>query len=490
VRWRRPVCFGEAPMNEPEGNTIVAIATPLGAGGVAIVRVSGPEAQAVAGAVFRPHGGGTELVSHHARLGVVVWPAGAARARTERRTGEPLDEALLLPLLGRRSYTGEDTVEFQCHGGRLPAQRVLEACVAAGARPAEAGEFTRRAFANGRLSLDQAEAVADLIHAEDELAASAALAQLRGGLRREIEELEAPLLALLAELEASMEFADEEAAPAGVEQRAAAAGVVREAVGRSERLLALAPAARQVREGVRVVLTGPPNVGKSSLFNALLGEERALVDADPGTTRDIVTGTVRLGGFLFVLHDTAGLRGGAGRLEELGMARARATAAGADIVLRLRDLSSPSPSEPLEATGQAGESPGRQGAIVLDVGTKADLAARDDGGGGRRPDLATSTVTNEGMEAVSEALIAAADTARMNEVAALGLFMNERHRARLMDANEGLKDILALMAVPAWPEEVVATALAGILVNMGEISGRVFSEKLLGEIFSRFCVGK
>jgi tRNA modification GTPase len=450
---------------EPRHDTIVAIATPEGAGGLAVVRVSGAAAVAIAGALFRPARPGAALASHRARVGLIVSVA-----------GEALDEALVLPLLAPRSYTGEDTVEFHCHGGRMPALRVLNACVAAGARPAGPGEFTRRAFMNGRLSLDQAEAVADLIHAEDELTAAAALAQLRGGLRQEVAAIEGPLRDLLADLEGGVEFGEAGLARGVGRERIAAD--LRAACGGLDHLLALAPAARQLRDGVRVVLAGPPNSGKSSLFNALVGRERALVDAEPGTTRDVVSASVQYGGLTFVLHDTAGLREGGGRVEGRGMDLARAAVAEADIVLWLHDLTVPAAPDPDETVEGAG-------ARLLRVGTKSDLADGPAGG-----DVVTSARTGAGIGALREALLTAADDAGMREVARSGLLLNVRHQYRLMDARGSLAELLAAAEAGEVGEEIVAGLLGAVLARLGEISGRVFTEQVLADIFARFCVGK
>ncbi|MHB8078818.1 MAG: tRNA uridine-5-carboxymethylaminomethyl(34) synthesis GTPase MnmE [Candidatus Krumholzibacteriia bacterium] len=453
----------------PHHDTIVAIATPEGEGGLAVVRVSGAGARAIAMALFRPSRPGVPLASHRARHGLLVSAA-----------GEALDEALVLPLLAPRSYTGEDTVEFHCHGGRLPARRVLDACVAAGARPAGPGEFTRRAFLNGRLSLDQAEAVADLIHAEDELTAGAALAQLRGGLRREVAAIEAPLRDLLADLEGSVEFGEAGLAQGVARERIA--GDLRDACLAIDHLLALAPAARRLRDGVSVVLAGPPNSGKSSLFNALAGRERALVDAEPGTTRDVVSTRVRHGGLTFVLHDTAGLRPGGGRVESRGMALAREAIARADIVLWLRDLTAADPP------GEGGEPAAGGGARLLRIGTKADLGDRT--GALPADTLVTSARTGAGLEALKEALLGAADAAGVREVARAGLLLNARHQHRLMEAREPLGDLLAGAEAGEVGEEIVAGLLGAVLARLGEISGRVFTEQVLGDIFARFCAGK
>lgn len=497
------------------GDTIVALATPEGEGGLAVVRLSGPGAVAVVRALLTAGSAAREIVSHRAWRAVLRWPGEAGTRMAggraapcaeaaggppggEPRPGEPLDEAIVLPLLGPHSYTGEDTVELQCHGGRLTARRLVGACVAAGARPAAPGEFTRRAFLNGRLSLDQAEAVADLIHAEDELTARAALRQLRGGLRDELASLEASLRALLAELEGRLEFSADD--PSGCEPVAAEPHLAA-AAARLDALLAAAPAARRLREGVQVVLVGPPNVGKSSLFNALLGQERAIVDPEPGTTRDVVEAVLSHAGCRFVLHDTAGLRAGAGRVESLGQGRARAAMARADIVLCLRAAGSERGPEP------AWQPELPPGAVALSVVTKGDLASAGESGAGesdaaplggvapaaaahaRDGALITSARTGFGVVALRHALAAAADQAKLREVAAQGWLLNERHRHALLSARRELEEVRDACRADAG-EEIVATLLAGALARLGEVSGRVFTERLLDEVFGRFCVGK
>jgi len=452
-------------------DTIVAVATPPGEGGVAIVRLSGPDALAVArrlaGERALPAG---DVRSHLARAATLRAPA----------DGEELDRGLVLPMLAPRSYTGEDVVELHCHGGSLCVRRVVRACLDAGARPAGPGEFTRRAFLNGRLSLDQAEAVADLIHAEDELAGRAALRRLGGGLRHEVESIERPLRELLAHLEGGLEFAGEDAAAAAV-PRDRLLAVLDAALAALAALLADADAARRVREGVHVVLLGAPNAGKSSLFNALLAQPRALVDAEPGTTRDVVAARLRLGGAVFVLHDTAGLRPDGGRVEALGMARAREAAATADVVLLLSDLAAP----------QERDAPVAAGVTVLRVATKADLAdAARRAAACEAGFVVTSARDGTGLDDLRAALLAAVDGERLREVADLGRVFNERHRRRLASAQLELAALREEVALRDAPAEVAAGLLAGILAELGEVTGRVFSEHLLGEVFARFCVGK
>lgn len=451
-----------------DGRTIVALATPEGRGGLAVVRVSGPEAVAVARRLVPAGILADPVTSHVARLATLRRP-GTADARW---AADVLDQALVLPMLAPASYTGEDTVEFFCHGGVMPARMVIDACLVAGARAASAGEFTRRAFLNGRLSLTAAEAVADLIAAEHACGARAALSQLRGGLGRRLRQVEDPLRGLLAELEGSLEFGDGD----GVEpDLAAARSMLQVARSAVHDLLDLAPAGRRLRDGVQVVLVGAPNVGKSSLFNALLDSDRAIVDATPGTTRDVVSAELDLGDLRFVLHDTAGLREQAEAIEAKGMARTRALAGQADIVLMLRSATE-ARQTPVSVEGLPPE------VAVLDVVTKADLALGTVAG-----TVMTSSVTGAGLDDLRQALLASAHDGGLDEAAAAGIMLNQRHQSRLLAALQGLGDCLEACDGGA---EVLAGMLSAVLQDLGAVSGRVFTEQMLGDVFSRFCVGK
>lgn len=472
-------------------DTVVARATPEGEGGLAVVRLSGPEAMVIAARVFRGpgFGGGSGAVPAARRAVYGIFHEPVPEQVDENQRLEVIDEILALPLPGPHSYTGEDTVEFFCHGGRQVAALVVRACQAAGAVAAPPGEFTRRAFLNGRLTLDQAEAVADLIQAGSEQAARAAIAQLRGGLDAELGAIEWPLMDLLVRLEGSLEFSDDDdtaAVPTAVVRQ-----TLEEARDGIEALLALAPAGRLLREGVHVVLAGAPNAGKSSLFNRLVGSDRALVDAEPGTTRDIVTAAVRHGGRLYVLHDTAGLREEAGRVETMGIARARTTAAQADLVLLLAEAEAggaPRPWPELAANESASAPP-----PVLRVLTKVDVPA-----GGVAPAqvddstaaIATSSLTGTGVAELWAAIEQQVAVWRLDEAISLGVVLNERHRQRLLECRDELTHLLALYEGAAPGDEVAGTLLASLLARLGEISGRVFTEQMLDGVFRRFCVGK
>jgi tRNA modification GTPase len=461
-------------MRDLEKDTIVALATPEGEGGLAVVRVSGPGAVDVARRVFKSRKFGSNPVSHVAVYGILGFPNDYITD-----SYEPIDQVLALPLLAPASYTGEDTVEFFCHGGRAVARQAVAACRAAGARPATPGEFTRRAFLNGRMSLDQAEAVADLIHAESRQAARAAMRQLLGGLNQQLTAIEGPLLDLLSQLEGSLEFLEEEEVGVSAEL---IVQILKQSITHIDDLLVLAPAGRLLRDGVQVVLTGPANVGKSSLFNALVQEDRAIVDEEAGTTRDVVTAAVEKGGTRFVFHDTAGLRDEAGRVEKMGIDRTLKAAGEADIVLELFEASA----------GRTMSRVVNEAVAVIPVMTKVDVISEPD----PDPDVVqTSSVDGRGLPQLWSLLQEVVAGFGLNDAVAMGVVINERHHHRLEECRSNLAVLLAEFTEASGGtvgpgDEVVGSMLSSILSDLGEISGRVFSEQLLESIFSRFCVGK
>lgn len=458
------------------GSTIVAVATPPGVGGLAAVRLSGPQALSVADRVFRPADPDAKWRSHAAVYGILTHP-GSIQDESDEQVID-IDQGIALPLLAPRSYTGEDTVEFFCHGGTVVAGLVVEACLAAGAVPAPAGEFTRRAFLNGKLSLDQAEAVADLIHAESRLAARAAVRQVLGGLDRQLDRIEGPLLKLLAELEGSLEFAEEEAVGAGPGDVAARLDEAAEAI---DSLLRIGRAGRLLRDGIQVALVGEPNVGKSSLLNTLTGQDRAIVDEEPGTTRDVVTARLVRDGRVFVFHDTAGLREHAGRIEQKGIERTARTIEEADLVLHLVEaprLGDGFPALRIDAAAPP---------VSIEVATKTDLAGAWSRPGGV---VGISNVDGAGLDELWSRIDAAVAEFQLQEAAELGVLLNRRHVTKLTECREEVVRLLEMIRDEEPGDEVIATLLASITAQLGEVSGRVFSEQVLGEVFSRFCVGK
>jgi len=462
-------------------DTIAALATAPGPAGLAVLRVSGGEALAVSDRVFRGHTPLARAAGHTLHHG---WAVDAAKHNGDD-TEHRLDEVVAAVFRGPRSFTGEDTVEWSCHGGALPARRVLDALLAAGARLAGPGEFSLRAFLHGRIDLAQAEAIADLVHAETESAGDLALAQLSGTLSRRLAALEERLLGCAAEVEARVDFADD---VGGVEipthVRDAIAGVLDEL----EALLASAPWGRAVREGVPIPIVGRPNAGKSSLFNALLGEERAIVASEPGTTRDRVSERIEIAGVPVTLSDTAGVRDARDPVEAMGVERSLATLEGAAIVLWVVDG-----SQPFEPAGDPlpAQLAGRRVMVAM---TKADLGrVADPMALSRAMNAAESSathvsvVTGEGLVELRAAL--AAELGAGTPGGLTSAIANPRHTDALTRARAALARA-GDAADAGAPGEIVALELRDALAAIGEVSGRNASEEVLERIFARFCIGK
>ena len=425
--------------------TIFAPASGAGAAAIAVLRLSGAKTGAVLRAVA-----GRQPPPRHASL-----------RRLRNAAGETLDHALVLWLPGPASYTGEDSAELHLHGGRAVVAAVADALAAAGARPAEPGEFTRRAFLNGKLDLVAAEAVADLVAAETEAQRRQALRQLEGALGDLYRSWSARLLALMAGEEALIDFPDEDLPPAlaaaAAAERAALAADIAAHLADSHR-------GERLREGLVFAVTGPPNVGKSSLVNALAGRDVAIVSALPGTTRDALETRLILGGVPVTLVDTAGLRETADPIEAEGVRRARAHAAAADLVLALSEAGSPAPAR------EHGSVP------VLAIATKTDL------GGAVPPGaLGVSAATGAGLAALRARLATAAE--RLTQAAGPAPLTRTRHRAALTDA------LAALERVAPLPE-LRAEDLRQAVRALGRITGAVAVEDVLDRIFSAFCIGK
>jgi tRNA modification GTPase len=447
---------------ESGDDTIVALSSAGGTAAVSLIRLSGPAAEAIADAVTA----GAASKSAERR---------ATRAKVMDGAGRILDDVLITVFRGNRSFTGEPVVEFACHGGRLITRRVLERLAEAGARHAGPGEFTQRAFFHGKLDLTQAEAVMDLISAQSDLALRAAHEQLEGRIGRETERLREDLIGTVAHLEAWIDFPEEDIDPdtgAGFRVRLAE---LRTGIAR---LLATAEQGRILREGVRTVLCGLPNAGKSSLLNLLLGAERAIVSEEAGTTRDTIEETILLEGVPLRLIDTAGLRGEAGGIEKEGMRRTLLEAERADLLLVVVDATlSPQHAEPvLPATN----------ARRVTILNKADLGGHPAWQG--HPGVRLSCTTGEGMVDLRGAIRSALDFGEA-DWGEHSVAINGRHRDCLRRADEALVRGDALMAMSAAPE-LAALELREALEALGEIAGKVDAEEVLGAIFSRFCIGK
>ncbi len=451
---------GQGAALTPGGETIAAVATPAGRGGIGVVRVSGPLAGTIAREV----------------AGAVPEPRHATRARFRDADGATLDDGLAIFFPAPHSYTGEDVLELQGHGGPVVMQQLLRRCVALGARVAEPGEFTRRAFLNDRLDLAQAESVADLIDASSDEAARSAARSLAGEFSGRIHALVDALVELRMHVEACIDFPEEEIDAADRALQDARLEELRAA------LASLLESARQgsvLREGIVVVLVGRPNVGKSSLLNQLAGDEVAIVTPLPGTTRDYVRATVAIEGVPVHLIDTAGLREATDEVERIGIERTWRAIAGAGAVLFLGDATATAPGE--DATLHA-RLP--TGVPVARVTNKIDLAGiapgRSDDTAG--VNLRISARTGAGMDALRAWLLEVAGWRPHGE----GVFMaRERHLVALRQAQDALGRASGQQAFELKAEELRLAQDA-----LGRITGEVSADELLGAIFSRFCIGK
>ena len=450
-----------SPAN-PLTTTIAALATPPGVGAVSLLRLSGPAALAVAD--LATGGRAARMpprVSHHCRI------LDAA--------GEVLDDGLMVVFRAPNSFTGEDCVEFSGHGGMLVTREVLARLLACGALPAGPGEFTQRAFLNGKLDLTQAEGVMDLISAQTRLALRAARSQLEGALGRRTTAARDEVLATLAHLEAWIDFPDEDIQP---HTGASLRGGVRSVVTTLDALLATADQGRVLRDGARTVIFGPPNVGKSSLLNQLLGFERAIVSELPGTTRDTIEERISLHGIPLRLVDTAGVRQAGDRVEAAGIQRTERQIEAADLLLEVADASLPRPpAMAMPATA----------ATRLLLLNKSDLGEHPSWHAVAAVRLSCAAAT--GFEELSSAI---RDALHFNDTewGDHAIAINTRHQASLLAARRALLAALALLEDPTIDPELAAIDLREALDALGEIPGRVDTEDLLGEIFGRFCIGK
>ena len=449
--------------HEPHRTTIAAVASPPGMGAVSLVRISGPHALPVAD------------LATDGRVSAQA-PRTARHCGVRDAAGTVIDDGLLTVFPGPHSYTGEDCVEFSGHGGILVTRMVMERLLACGAVPAGPGEFTRRAFLHGKLDLTQAEGVMDLIAAQTRLALRAARSQLEGILGRRTTAARDQLLETLAHLEAWIDFPDEDIDPqTGTLLRSR----VRAVLATVESLLATADQGRILREGVRTVIFGAPNVGKSSLLNRLLGFDRAIVSDLAGTTRDTIEETINLHGIPLRLVDTAGVRAASNRIEAEGIRRTVRQIESADLLLEIADASTPPP--PAAAVFPPAT------ANHLLVLNKLDLGEHPSWAG--VPAVRLSCTSGAGFEALSTAI---RDALHFGEVdwGEHAVAINARHQTSLLAARVGLLAALDLLDDPAGDPELAAIDLREALDALGEIPGRVDTDDLLGVIFSRFCIGK
>jgi len=453
------------------GGTIAAIATAIvpQQGSVGIVRVSGPEAIAIAHSLF--HAPGRQAwESHRILYGYIHHP----------QTKQLIDEALLLIMKAPRSYTREDVVEFHCHGGIIAVQQVLQLCLEQGARLAQPGEFTLRAFLNGRLDLTQAESIADLVGARSPQAAQTALAGLQGKLAHPIRQLRARCLEILAEIEARIDFEedlpplDDNEIKAQIEQLLAEVSKIITTVDKGELL----------RTGLKVAIVGRPNVGKSSLLNAWSQCDRAIVTDLPGTTRDVVESQLVVGGIPVQVLDTAGIRQTEDQVEKIGVERSLYSAQAADLVLLTIDATAGWTEADREIYEQVKRRP-----LILVI-NKTDLRVAESV---QYPAeisrvVTTAAALNKGIEDLEQAIIETVQAGKV-QAADMDLAINQRQAAALTRAKTSLEQVQATIA-QQMPLDFWTIDLRGAIQALGEITGEEVTESVLDRIFSRFCIGK
>jgi tRNA modification GTPase len=451
-------------------DTIAAIATPLGEGGIAVIRVSGPDALTVADRCFRPAGrdsvAPSQAPSHTIHYGHIV------------KDEAKIDEVLLSVLRAPRTFTREDVVEISCHGGVLVARETLAAVLGQGCRLAEPGEFTRRAFLNGRIDLAQAEAVLDVIHASAKTALRAAQEQLEGKLSQRVHKLRDDLMLVLAHVEAHIDFPDEDIAP---DTRDALLRRLRAAGALVQHLIRAGQDGLILRRGIRAAIVGPPNAGKSSLLNQLLGRERAIVSPQPGTTRDTIEETASVRGIPVVFIDTAGLRDGSDEIEREGIRRTESALDRADLILHVLDGSEPVSSREAKRLEELAD---RKRVIVQN---KCDLPPRLE----LSPDLETvrvSCVTGEGLESLRDRVKSMVWSGQV-QPDMIEAMLNARHIDALRRASQAI-DASIVSIERGDPLELTAVELRLAASAVGEIVGKTATEDLLDAIFSQFCIGK
>ena len=451
------------------------LATAMGNSGIGIVRISGENAVEVAEKVFRTPGKKklSESESHTIHYGYVY------------DGDEAVDEVLLMLMRGPRSYTAEDTVEIDCHGGMLVTRRILETVLKAGARLAEPGEFTKRAFLNGRIDLSQAEAVIDVINAKNEYALQSSVSQLRGSVSKEIHEIRDRILYEIAFIESTLDDPEHISLDGYGEKLF---GVVLSVKKKLEKLICSSSNGRVVSEGVKTVILGKPNAGKSSLLNALVGEERAIVTDIAGTTRDALEETIAFQGITLNLIDTAGIRETEDVVEKIGVGRAIEKAGEADLILCVFDAARPLDENDREILKVI---EGKQAILLLN---KTDLAVTlqetklQELTGGRYPVVSVSAKEQTGLSKLTEQihnLFYQGEISVQDEL----YITNARQKHALWDAAEGLQRVQESISL-GMPEDFYSIDLLAAYEALGTITGETVGEDLVNEIFSRFCMGK
>ena len=455
-------------------DTIVAIATPPGRGGIGVVRLSGPDARAIALPMLRlKH----ELEPGHAIFGELIEPSPVL---AERNSADHIDEVVVTYFAKPHSYTTDDIIEISSHGSPIVLRHVVELALARGARLAEPGEFTMRAFLNGRIDLTQAEAVRDLIDSQTLYQAKVAAQQLEGALSRRLQPIKQKLIELIAVLEAGIDFAEDDISVLPAEQIVQRVATISRPL---EELAATFAYGKIVHEGLTLAIVGRPNVGKSSLFNQLVERERAIVTATPGTTRDLISETVAIGGIPVRLVDTAGIRRALDEAESIGIRKSMEAIADADLVLVVFDSSQPVTEEDTELLDQGAKRP----AIVVE--NKADLSSSQTSVlSCQSPRVRTSAITGEGIGKLRNEILRhiGGETGVQAET---GFVTSLRHQSLIREAITALHNAQAAVG-DKIPHEMILLDLYNALRQLDEITGATATDDILNLIFSTFCIGK
>jgi tRNA modification GTPase len=461
------------PLNSKD--TIAAIATPIGQAGIGIIRMSGPHSAAIAHQIFKPKRPLKEFQSHQLYLGHLIDPS----------SGRMIDEVLLSFMKAPHSYTREDVVEINSHSGHLLLSSILQIVLKQGARLAKPGEFTFRAFVNGRIDLTQAEAIVDLINSKSERGLQLASEQIKGEFRREIEGLREKVVEILAHTEVAIDFPEEEYGNLSREE--VAQWIERDLTKPVEKIIAAHSQRKIWLDGINTVIVGRVNVGKSSLLNRLLNEQRAIVTPIPGTTRDIIESTIHIEGIPIRLMDTAGFRKVRGEVEKLGIKLAKQKLADADLSLIIIDQSRPLNREDLSIIAKTEKNKGMILINKIDLPSKIDKRELNRALNGI-PQVRISALTGEGVDDLRRAIRDYVMQGHV-ETTTSHLAPNLRHRAALVEASQYFRSALN-NTEQGLPLELIALDLNSGLEALGEIIGETTNEEIIDKIFSEFCLGK
>lgn len=455
-------------------DTIAAVATAMTASGIGIIRISGPDSRAITGKIYRSKGGKKrieEVPTHTINYGF-IWDG-----------EEMIDEVLVMVMDGPRSYTGEDTVEIDCHGGVLAMKRVLETVVKYGARPAEPGEFTKRAFLNGRIDLSQAEAVIDVINAKNEYALKSSVSQLRGAVQKVIREIREQIIYQIAYIESALDDPEHISIDGYGERLKEETGAIKEKINR---LLDTVKEGKLMKEGIKTVIVGKPNAGKSSLLNILVGEERAIVTDIAGTTRDILEETIVLHGISLRMIDTAGIRNTEDVVEKIGVGKAIEYAKDADLVLYVVDASTPLDENDREIIKLLED---KKAVIILNkTDLKQVVEERDLRELADHPVVSISAKEEEGIDRLEQQIkemFFEGNLTFNDEI----YITNVRHKAALEEAKRSILLVEDSIEM-GMPEDFYSIDLMNAYEALGSIIGEAVGEDLVNEIFSKFCTGK